>query len=101
MTWVWLIPLLPLLGAVLAAVLGPRVIPRQCHLLVIAGVAVAALLSVILLFQVDADQTLDITGYEWIIFNNGALKNLIHASVDSFREAGSGGGSDGCVRYPG
>jgi len=79
MTWVWLIPLLPLLGAALAAALGPRVIPRHCHLLVIGGVAVAALLSIILLFEVD-HQAIAITGYDW--FHMGTLKSLVHATVD-------------------
>ena len=81
MTWVWLIPLLPLLGAVLTAVIGPRFI-KQSHWLVIIGVAVAAILSLTLLSHVnnDADNKIDVTGYDWI--QMGALKSLIQGAVD-------------------
>jgi NADH-quinone oxidoreductase subunit L len=85
MQWVWLIPLLPLLGAILAAVLGPRFLPRKCPLLVIAGVATSALLSVVLLIIINGDISqgkLDpnIAGYDWL--SVGTLKSVIGAYVD-------------------
>ena len=91
MQWVWLIPLLPLLGALLAAILGPRLMPRKCPWLVIAAVAISTLLSVVLLVIVNgmiphADvaqrQVVGkiISGYDWL--NVGTLKSFIGAYVD-------------------
>jgi len=81
MTWVWLIPLLPLLGAVLTAVIGPRFL-KQTHWLVIIGVAVAAILSLTLLSHVNraADHKIAVPGYDWI--QMGSLNTLIQGSVD-------------------
>ncbi len=81
MTWVWLIPLLPLLGAVLTAAVGPRFI-KQSHWLVIIGVAVAAILSVTLLSIVnqDTDNKIEVPGYDWIQMDS--LQTYIQGAVD-------------------
>jgi len=84
MTWVWLIPLLPLLGAVLAAVLGPTVLPRRCPWLVVAGVAASVILSLVLLGIINnaaEDETSKtITGYDWL--HVGSLQSFIQGAVD-------------------
>jgi NADH-quinone oxidoreductase subunit L len=87
MTWVWLIPLLPLLGAVLAAILGHTVLPKRCPWLVVAAVAASVVLSLVLMGIINNDAQDEntsaskiITGYDWL--NVGSLESLIRAHVD-------------------
>ncbi|MEN6407569.1 MAG: NADH-quinone oxidoreductase subunit L [Thermoguttaceae bacterium] len=50
-----LIPALPLVGALLSAALGPRVLRRQSHWPVVVAVVASFLASVVLAFQVQRD----------------------------------------------
>ena len=84
-TWVWLIPLLPLLGAVLAATLGPRVLRGRSSLPVIVAVATSAILSLVVLglmgrADASSEAKVVISGYDWI--RVGGLESLINAAID-------------------
>ena len=52
----WLIPFFPLLGA-LVAVLGPKAMRTSAHIPVVAGIALAFLVSLGLLFSASPDRT--------------------------------------------
>ncbi|MBN1846686.1 MAG: NADH-quinone oxidoreductase subunit L, partial [Sedimentisphaerales bacterium] len=90
MTWVWLIPLCPLLGAIAAATLGPRWMPRRCGWPVIVGTAVSVALALLLLgilAAADPDPAAPnegilykVTGYNWL--HVGTLQSYIGAYVD-------------------
>ena len=67
----WLIPILPLLGAVVVGVLGTRRLRGQSHWPVIAGVGGAAVLSLVLLLSVDGNTSATHTLYEWIGLGSG------------------------------
>jgi NADH-quinone oxidoreductase subunit L len=55
-TYAWLVPFLPLLGAAIAAV-GARQLRQQAHVPVVAGIALAFVVSLGLLVSTDPDKT--------------------------------------------
>ena len=59
----WLIPFLPLLGAALA-VMGPRWLRARAHVPVVAGIALAFLVSIGTYFSASTDATA--TVYNWL-----------------------------------
>ena len=63
----WLIPFFPLLGAVLA-VIGPKRLRTEAHLPVVAGIALAFLVSLGLLVRGGPDQTT--TVMRWLTVSN-------------------------------
>ncbi len=69
----WLIPLAPLVAAVVTAALGPRVLRERSHLPCWFGLAVSTVCSLLLLFSIgpqhfagDAHSAPIATGYKWI-----------------------------------
>ena len=52
-TLIWLIPTLPLAATLITAALGKKLLRGQSHWPAIVGIAAAAVLSVVLLVQVD------------------------------------------------
>ena len=61
------IPLLPLLGALLAGFLGPRLGRRFAHSVTIFGVLVALVLSVVVFQDVQNGKTVNDTVYTWLV----------------------------------
>jgi len=72
-TWIWLIPVLPLLAALLTAAAGPHFLRKHSHLPVIIALAVSAILAVVVLGITygtpEVPQT-DINGYNWLSIDN-------------------------------
>ncbi len=62
----WLIPLLPLLGAVIVGAAGSRLLRDRSHWPVIIGVGGAAVLSLVLYFVVSHDTSQRVVFYEWM-----------------------------------
>lgn len=83
-SWVWLIPLAPLAGAVIVGIFGAKALKENSHILIISGVGLAAVFSLIVLKIVAGDHEAHgatlIQGYDWI--NVGGLQSLIGAYID-------------------
>ncbi len=84
-SWIWLIPALPFLAAIIIGIFGAKTLKENSHIPVIAGVAGSAILSLIVLFKVNGDNSSDtltatIPGYDWITVGN--LQSLISAAID-------------------
>ncbi len=63
--YLWLVPVLPLLGAVLTGLLG-GLLGRQAHWPVVLGIAASAVLSILLLFRGEAGESQTIVAYPWL-----------------------------------
>jgi NADH-quinone oxidoreductase subunit L len=87
-SWIWIIPLAPLIGAILVGIFGAKVFKERSHIFIITGVAISAALSLIVLAIVNGThpehgetvQAVGVAGYDWITV--GGLQSLIHASID-------------------
>jgi proton-translocating NADH-quinone oxidoreductase chain L len=76
-TKAWLIPFLPLLGAIVTALL-PRSLRAQSHLPVVIGIGLAFLISIGSLFAASADAT--VLSFHWLSVSN--LEVPIELRVD-------------------
>ncbi len=80
-TWIWLIPLLPLLASMVTAVFGPAQLKHRSHWPVIIGIALSAVLSLVALsIGPGEDHVAVIKGYDWL--QVGSLQSLISSLVD-------------------
>ena len=76
-----LVPLAPLLGAILAGLFGKTIGRRGAHVVTIAGVAVAFIASCVIFFDVAAGNTFNGTVYRWM--ESGGLAFEIGFQIDS------------------
>ena len=82
----WMIPLFPLIGAVIAGLLGPRVLRGRSHWPIWIGVGVSALISLGLLIATIHD--VGLTGDGGMIGRSATWFNWIHAG-DFVADAGA------------
>ena len=73
-----IVPLAPLLGAILAGLFGKKIGRAGSHVVTIAGVAISFLASVVIYFDVQAGNTFNGTVYQWaksgdLVFEIGFL----------------------------
>jgi NADH-quinone oxidoreductase subunit L len=76
-----LVPLAPLFGAIVAGLFGTLIGRTGAHVVTIAGVAVAFILSLIIFQDVQAGNTFDGTVYTWMV--SGGLHFEIGFLIDS------------------
>ncbi|MFO0121322.1 MAG: NADH-quinone oxidoreductase subunit L [Inhella sp.] len=74
------VPLAPLVGCILAGFFGKLIGRRGAHVVTILGVAIAAVLSLITLNDVQAGARFNATIYEWMVI--GGLKMEVGFLVD-------------------
>src|SRR5690349_14615217 len=79
-SYVWLIPALPLVAAIINLVLGKRVLRQHAHWVAILAVATSFVLSCLAFTQVMGGRSLDWTLYQWI--DNGRFNVTIGLLVD-------------------
>ena len=78
--YIWLIPVLPLLGSVLTAALGPKLLRGQAHVLVVLASVGSAVVALLLLGQLrgqEADQIVK-QGYDWITAGDFSVHIRLH-----------------------
>jgi len=82
----WLIPLSPLVAAVVTAALGPKVLRERSHLPCWLGLAVSTVCSFVLLFSIGpqhfAEHTAPLaTGYQWISAGGINIEVMLRADA--------------------